>query len=484
MSALLRGAIDAARGRIWITQFLIDVRGNEDRYGEVLSLLRQLSAARRRGVDVRVLLSPVYLSGDRPVEELPIEANAAAARLLAEARVPVRYYTATSRRAWLHAKPALIDDLVLVGNGNWTPNCFRLNSEMSVAVRGSELSEQWVGRFEYLWGNARIVRDGLELDMDTRYSVDSGRRSMVVPKRLMAGGARLLASLDYPADVDSEAVASLLAGQNYLRTVENLLQNATERVWLSMYGLRASTAERMHPLFDGLIAATDRGVDVRVLYDGDPRTIENAARDVEALAARGVPVRAWPMRSRLHTRALLVDSTAIVGSVAWTPASVFLTEELAIAIRDSNATSEIAERLDYSWELAGTPPREWSTSSCAWPEHLLQALDANAVSTLGDVLDRVIVPGVTAGVLTFLQRCAEWIVAHRLPPAVAWVTARRFRASDLPKVPRRSSLDLDDLLRPDTQPRTQLDLAPTGSYLAALRPLPLAGVPKRPRSAQ
>jgi phosphatidylserine/phosphatidylglycerophosphate/cardiolipin synthase-like enzyme len=126
-----------------------------DRYGEVLSLVQLLAAAHEAGVDVRVLLPRVYPTEASKTNGL--DANGPAARLLASSGVPVRYYGEPSGRPWLHAKPALIDDLLIVGNGNWTPNCFRINGEMGLAVRSTELTADWARRFEHLWAEAHAA---------------------------------------------------------------------------------------------------------------------------------------------------------------------------------------------------------------------------------------------------------------------------------------------------------------------------------------
>lgn len=523
-SALLRAAIPEAQHRLWITQFLIDVRGSQDRYGEVLSLVRLLAAAHETGLDVRVLLPRVYPTKAAKLDG--IDANRPAVRLLVSAGVPVRYYGAPPTRPWLHAKPALVDDLIIIGNGNWTPNCFRLNSEMGLALRGTELAGDWARRFEHLWEGAEVPAldkarcssspSGSCPDIAKcsssactacpcaangpapsspcarsagcaspacssctcatgarRTAIDAGRRGTASRRTLAGNGADLLATLDLPASVDAQSSATLLAGQEYLRAVTALVHSAKERIWLSIFGLRAATTVRMHPLVDALAAASSRGVDVRILYDGDPRTLSKAAKDVALLAGKGAQVRPWPFRSRLHTRSLLVDNVAVVGSIGWTPASIFLTEELSVAVSGDQVTTDIAARLQAAWDLAGSSPRDWPVLACDWPASVVNLLADNAVTTLGDVLDRVLVPGVSGPSLGFLQRCASLIVTHQVPPAVAWLAAWRFDDGTLLGIAGLPRFALDELLRPARLPRTPRDLTPVGSYLASLTVAPV-----------
>ena len=153
--ALTRYALLRARDRVWAQQFVTDARPSQDVEGHVRYLLHGLAEARARGVDVRVLLTPIYPDlGPR------YDVNEPVARFLAARGVPVRRFVGSPRRPRLHAKAILVDEsLAIVGNANWTPNALTgENHERSLAVRSYDLVATLAGRFERAWSHGSDVR--------------------------------------------------------------------------------------------------------------------------------------------------------------------------------------------------------------------------------------------------------------------------------------------------------------------------------------
>jgi phosphatidylserine/phosphatidylglycerophosphate/cardiolipin synthase-like enzyme len=100
----------------------------------------------------------------------------------------------------------------------------------------------------------------------------------------------------------------------------DVLSGAGDRLWLAGYTL---TSER---ITDGLVAAKRRGVDVRVLVEGEPiggRTRGGAER-LDRLTDAGVEVRAiggpYARYDVHHAKYALVDDRAIVLTENWKPA--------------------------------------------------------------------------------------------------------------------------------------------------------------------
>jgi cardiolipin synthase len=86
-------------------------------------MLYELAKARKRGVDVRVILPMVGNHG--PINK----SNALAANAMMEQGIRVYVYPGMS-----HVKAAIIDDWVCLGSANWDKLSFRVNKELNVAT--------------------------------------------------------------------------------------------------------------------------------------------------------------------------------------------------------------------------------------------------------------------------------------------------------------------------------------------------------------
>lgn len=147
----VRASLTAACDRVYVMQFLIDPRPEEDVHGEVRYLLHALAQTARRGVDVRMLLAEVNV--DRP---LPVDLNEPAARFLIRRGVAVRRQAARSG-VQMHAKAFVVDsDIIIAGGHNWTPGAFGPNVEASLVLRSEGCVAQVAARFEGLWSDAEV----------------------------------------------------------------------------------------------------------------------------------------------------------------------------------------------------------------------------------------------------------------------------------------------------------------------------------------
>lgn len=355
-AALVRRAIDGARARLWVTQFTVDARPERDRPPLVRYVLHALANARRRGVDVRVML-PVVIAPAGP----PYDINEPAARFLTARGVAVSRYAASAARPHCHAKTLVADDdIVIAGNVNWTRGAFRRNTELGVAVRSVGLAASVAGRFDSLWARA-LEKDGPPVSAPVARCAEERWREYLAEADPHQSGRERGRELqgELMGHLSSDARVQPLAGQRYVRTIARLVATATRRVWVSMLGLRASTERRLRILLDSLAAARGRGVDVRVLYEVRDGPLTDWTADIGPLRSLGVPTRPWPLRSEMHLRSILVDDEhTIVGSVGWTPQSVFVTEELSVHVHGSRVAGAFAEQFARWWEtrLEPTPP--------------------------------------------------------------------------------------------------------------------------------
>jgi phosphatidylserine/phosphatidylglycerophosphate/cardiolipin synthase-like enzyme len=104
-------------------------------------VLSDLASARRRGVDVRVLLDPNQAY------------NLHAFDVLSAAGVPVRWYPIPAG-ALLHAKIALCDGMLVLGSANWTYSGLDVNHELDIETADPGAVGAYVSRFESDWNRS------------------------------------------------------------------------------------------------------------------------------------------------------------------------------------------------------------------------------------------------------------------------------------------------------------------------------------------
>ncbi len=120
-----RAAIRNSRKSIWI----------QNAYLTDDAMLYELAKARRRGVDVRVILPLVGNHG--PVNK----SNALAANAMLEHGIRVFLYSGMS-----HVKAAVIDGWACLGSANWDKLSFRTNKELNIATSHPDYVQQLIGR--------------------------------------------------------------------------------------------------------------------------------------------------------------------------------------------------------------------------------------------------------------------------------------------------------------------------------------------------
>lgn len=148
---LMLGEFQQARKSISVSAFLLDDP----------KLLQSLIEAKRRGVDVRVLLDQSavkeilnHVPGGERLKKLPLGSipNLGAIKTLKEAGIPVRLFEPHDGLTCLHGKIAIIDGKTTVmGSANFTQQAMTRNRELALTVDDGKLAEAYQGVFEKDW---------------------------------------------------------------------------------------------------------------------------------------------------------------------------------------------------------------------------------------------------------------------------------------------------------------------------------------------
>lgn len=165
---------------------------------------------------------------------------------------------------------------------------------------------------------------------------------------------------------DGNSVEVFEAAESAYPAMLSAVGSATHRAWIANYCHRQG--HTYDEFLAALIAAAQRGVDVRILFDhhgSDPLTTEQA----NALKTAGVKVTVyhplrrlapWRYNKRLHKKILITDETAFTGGVGiadfWTDPS----EHYPVAWRDTHfklegpAVGSLAKAFVEPWNRFAT----------------------------------------------------------------------------------------------------------------------------------
>lgn len=186
------------------------------------------------------------------------------------------------------------------------------------------------------------------------YPCSTGTRASAVASRL-ARDARLAAHEAEHGDENVHGVR--LRDSGYAGFVLELLKSAQTRIWLMVFFFRFEDEPPYptDPLMAELLAARERGIDVKVVLDhqdeDDPRpssVVNEAAFDY--LTEHGVPVRYDTDERVTHSKLLLVDDDhVVVGSHNWTAGSIFVYHDISFYVRSPEVASSYRARFESLW---------------------------------------------------------------------------------------------------------------------------------------
>ena len=298
-------------------------------------VVEALLSARDRGVEVHVLLggSPVGGMTDRQARLLDRLSAAGV-----DVRLPTGPYTRYDHH---HPKYAVVDDRALVLTENFKP-----------AGTGGMSSRGWGVVLEN--AEAADALAGL-------HATDRGWRAATPWGRYREGRTFAAANPavgEFPARHDPrrvsvEAATVLVGPDNAADAVAARIDAADERVLVQ----QVTIGSRDDRLLRAVLRAADRGVTARVHLSSGWYVEE----DNEALAAwlnRRADAEGWDLEARVddpdgykkvHSKGVVVDDTAVVGSLNWGRTSRTENREVAVALEGSAVAGYYASVFRADW---------------------------------------------------------------------------------------------------------------------------------------
>jgi phosphatidylserine/phosphatidylglycerophosphate/cardiolipin synthase-like enzyme len=260
-------------------------------------VVRDLGSAASRGLDVRVITDPTVKESQRSVI------------LLDSLGVPERVYPVDDARHQIdHVKLLIADGEAVVGGMNWGQHSHR-NHDYVLETRIAGEVDRLARIFEQDWS--------------------------------LAGGR--------PAPLPSMSgdVAQTAPGEEIRTMLRGALMHARQRVLGEVYTLTDPEVVAQ------LVAAHQRGVDVRVLLD--PHQVYNH-HAFAVLRDGGVDVRWYPVPRGvlLHAKIGLFDGLLVLGSANWTLSGLGVNHELDIETSEAAAVDSYRSRFEADWGRSGS----------------------------------------------------------------------------------------------------------------------------------
>ncbi len=268
-----------------------------------LDLAEALAEAKRRGVRVRVLLDE--RPGGEPQDPRVLQ-------VLKEAGVEVRF-SSPLRFAHYHIKAMRADGRLWVSTGNWTRASFSKNREYSLVTDRKDWVAEFKKVFEADW-------EARALPLDDAKLVWSPQRVYSIFRPFWEGNAK-------------QRILELIAG-------------AQRDLLIEQNGLTDED------VFNALLDAMDRGVQVRVLGSASARASDYFGRMAKRLAEEGAHVR-YLEALKVHAKAMLVDGErAFLGSQNFTPTALTANRELGAVLEGGRALERLRATMEADWARA------------------------------------------------------------------------------------------------------------------------------------
>jgi hypothetical protein len=176
------------------------------------------------------------------------------------------------------------------------------------------------------------------------------------PARLQAG-MRAVRGRSPESDEAVSGGVALVRNAAYPQLLDELLAGATESIRVSMFFIALGSSQPIRRVVDAVVAARDRGVDVKVVLGddlpGDPHGAALVNREARvALGQAHVQVRPSWLEVALHEKAVVIDARRVlVGSQNWTASSFYQYDETSLFLDSAELGEQLARRFDDRWVM-------------------------------------------------------------------------------------------------------------------------------------
>lgn len=250
-------------------------------------ILPALADAAERGIEVRALLDASDWAPDITTRNQP------SLSYFLEHGIEAKF---DDPQVTLHSKLVIVDrETVILGSSNWNRYALTEHRQADVLIGGDSIGAFYANYFDALWDGSLSDAE-LELELPD----DFGSAPTVLPLA------------DFPESA------------SYARVLLELLSQAERSIHVAMYRISyySGYADSLaNDLLHALIAASQRGLDVRVMLDDCAYYEDSAEANLISaifLHQRGVDVRLDDANLTTHAKLVVIDGdTVLLGSTNW-----------------------------------------------------------------------------------------------------------------------------------------------------------------------
>ncbi len=299
-------------------------------------LTYELDAATQRGVtDIKVLLSSNRASGAETYW------SRAAAYNLTQAGIPVRWTSDDFR--FTHAKFIIIDGkTTIIQSANWAktsipPDPTRGNREWGVVIHDQEVANYFNNVFTNDW----IISTEYQLDPEHNVTLSANIDRGKYPHPFNAS-----------TFVEEMTIIPVLSPDTAVDAILNLIASSNQTLYVQQMYIKMEWDGADDLFLEALIAATQRGVEVKVILDGDSSGMNETA---QYLSSAGAQVRfdnntyfQWQ-----HNKGVVVDGKVVlISSINWSFESTHENREAGVIIHNPNAANYFGEIFAWDWVVS------------------------------------------------------------------------------------------------------------------------------------
>lgn len=273
-------------------------------------LMNDLISSKKRGVEIKILLENNLSCNQESLVYL--KRNGIEARL-------------DSPKKFLHHKLMIVDGReVVLGSTNWSYMSLDYNNEANVLIQDPAITRYYEKYFQLLWK-------------------DPTQEPRISPLK-------------------TKNVIPLVVKKNYFNELHNLLNSATKRIHIVMYGMRYYNEDSKYPdsivntIFNDLIKAKKKGIEVKVLLEKSDYNQKLNSFNEEAaryLKENKVEVRFDSPEIITHAKLIIVDDATLLGSSNWGYGGLKLYLGSNVLLLDSQLTDYYEKYFQRLWVKSG-----------------------------------------------------------------------------------------------------------------------------------
>lgn len=308
-------AIDEAEESIDVAMYLVVIQST------VSWLVDKLVEAQDRGVEVRIIMD-----NDNDEEGADAGDDDYALTYLTGKGLDVKL---DRQEKMMHSKMLIIDGrTVIVGSTNWSDNSINNNNEANARIDDTGVAGYFERFFEAAWDDA---------------------------------------SEDFELGAESYNGITPLVDRDYFPNVKDAIDGASERLFLLLYAFKLSDYDDslQNRLFDAIVNASRRGVDVRVCLeysDWEDYINEMNQYTINKFKLQGVNAFFDDEWQITHSKLIVVDDATILGSTNWAYNALNFHHNADVIIDDRRFTADMVEFYADLWGVEGAAPGEVTVS--------------------------------------------------------------------------------------------------------------------------